>query len=402
MKIVRLSPTYSFVLHQGLAVALLSDYVNGKTRYKAHNGVICINETLVSGFGVTATVIITSDDARDLSVLVNFTTVGCMPGALLFEQSSACFHCEGGSYSFTTFREDCHKCEDNADCMGTTVLVPKEGYWHSSPFSPFMHLCLVLDACKFDYRAENLTKYYANSSFVQQQLDNFNCSEWRWSEEQCGVKNDGEPQANDTAYKQCKDGYEVVLCGSCSDKYGHTADGKCKSCGENYAASCTVAALVFIAVMLIILVKLYLGIDGVKAEVAYAIAQEKADIRSVFAKASVKKDDSRNVGTTPEATSQVGGVTMNPPTERECASTAADDEGPSQAPASLQTNQPRLTRSGVVEEEALLEDDETAVSPKMKNASSALSDTFNVRGSFLAPFTRPTRFSCRSCSTTAN
>ena len=367
----------SFCSIPELVIILISDHVNGRTKYKAHNGVICIDETSVSGFGVKATLNITSEDARDLSALVKFTTAKCAGGALRIEESSSCFHCEGGSYSFSTFRDDCRKCEDNSVCIGTTVLVPKMGYWHSSPFSPFMHLCLVMEACTFENRVEKLKEYYNESSLVQQRLDNFNCSEWRWSEE-CNSTGNRDLSQNKTGYNQCADGYEGVLCGSCSDGYGHAADGKCKKCSASYVESCIVATLMCTAVLLVVLVKLYLGINGVKAEVLYAIAQEKANIRAILASAPKQQHPASKQSSAAGVASQ-----MNPPSEQGGVEARAHDEGPSHNLMPSCISQPSLVRSEHVEETDIDGDNDASVSSEIKDASSALSDTFNVSNTHL-------------------
>lgn len=41
----------------------------------------------------------------------------------------------------------CRKCPDHAACPGGAALLPRLGWWHSSPASPQMHKCVYADAC---------------------------------------------------------------------------------------------------------------------------------------------------------------------------------------------------------------------------------------------------------------
>ena len=311
-------------------------------------------------------------------VLVNFTIDRCMKGALVIEESSACVYCAGSSYTFRASREGCTKCEDNAVCVGTTVLVPRNGYWHSSPFSPFMRLCLVMEACSSENRTEKLMEYYDQSPPIQQQLHGFNCSEWKWSEE-CGPEDELDSSRNVPQYEQCSEGYEGVLCGSCVDGYGHTADGKCKKCNESYAFSCVVVALLFSGGFFVMLAKLAFAVDGVKTETAYNIYSQKANVRDVLSGASEQRRSTSNPGTLIEETTRAPERSVHPRTEIKRDPRQQNDEGTSKSPPSPATSKARLTRSDPIDEKAFGESDESEISPEIKNASGALADTFNVK-----------------------
>ena len=340
-------------------------------------------------------------DARNLFVMVNFTTAECTGGALVRLKHSSCFRCEGDDYSFTTSRQDCLPCEPFALCTGTTVLVPKPGYWHSSPFSPFIHRCVILEACVFANRTRLLTAYYNTSSFVQKQLDNFNSSEWGWSQD-CSSDTCMHSQENKEHYLQCAEGYAGVLCGSCSDGYGHTADGKCKRCTTSYAQSCVIVALLFASGFFVMLVKLAFGVDGVKTEVAYSISAEKAKVRDVLSRASGQQHMKNEASASTKQTVQATKSSTHPLTEQKETTPQQHDEGTSDNPPSASSvSQVHLARSEPVEERSLMQDDQTTVSAEITTASGVLADTFNVRRSCFLLLSL-LQFLCRFCLITFN
>ena len=308
--------------------------------------------------------------------MVHFSTAECTGGALLVEVTSNCFHCEGGSYSFNTSKTSCLKCEDNAVCVGTTVLVPKDGYWHSSPFSPFMQLCLVEEACKFENRIEILKAYYNESARIQQLLHDFNCSEWRWSEE-CDSSRNGESPRNKAEYKQCAEGYEGELCGSCSDGYGHTADGKCKKCSDNYGESLGIAVVLVIVAILSMGLKVYLGVNKVQTEVKYLCDEARLKRKTDLA-IKLKMHEATRESTTSGEQQPVSSAFSNPPTKQRQESKPLADEGCSYVPRASSINPPGIDRSTSLNETRHARRDPTIESRKKVNAFGALADTFNV------------------------
>lgn len=52
-----------------------------------------------------------------------------------------------GSKASTAGLGECRKCPDHAACAGGPSLLPRLGWWHSSPTSAQMHKCVYADAC---------------------------------------------------------------------------------------------------------------------------------------------------------------------------------------------------------------------------------------------------------------
>eukprot|EP00210_Caulerpa_lentillifera_P007403 g7075.t1 len=143
-----------------------------------------------------------------LELPVRVSTRGCYIGERNIKDL-LCELCTEGSYSFDT-NTDCQNCPTRANCTGGAVLVPVEGYWHSTPFSPVMHDCLEFDACAYTGRQQALMKFYSKQS--------------------SGGNLTVIAEPFEKEYPQCRRGYRGVLCGSCTSDYGHVANGKCKSC----------------------------------------------------------------------------------------------------------------------------------------------------------------------------
>ena len=202
---------------------LESPWISGSRQYTASKGIITINSTFMTGADILGTLRIRAADGRQLSVSIDFSTLPCPDGELENDAGSGCFRCSANSYSFYPNASQCLVCEENAQCSGTPALVPKEGCWHSTPFSPFIRRCPVEKACSYNGRTENLTQYYVadlskklqwcNSSIS---VDLGNCSD---------------------SYQQCAPGYEGVLCGTCADGYGHSASGECCACSHTRTTS---------------------------------------------------------------------------------------------------------------------------------------------------------------------
>ena len=55
---------------------------------------------------------------------------------------------------------DCRHREEFPFCNEITGLIPVEGYWHSTPYSPLMRRCPVKEACSSVHRTEKLLEYY--------------------------------------------------------------------------------------------------------------------------------------------------------------------------------------------------------------------------------------------------
>ena len=175
-----------------------------------------MNNTLGIGIGSTSEIIFRSGG---LKTNLTFSTRECFPGEI--EASNECQLCQTDQYSFNT-SSICSDCENRAKCSGGSSLVPIDGYWHSTPFSPQFHECIIKEACKRTDRETVLRAYYEDNDKISAEIATLNAY----------ISNDGgttqRPSYDD--YIQCSDGYSGILCGSCEAGYGHSAGGECIKC----------------------------------------------------------------------------------------------------------------------------------------------------------------------------
>ena len=202
-----------------LEIVLVSDAVVGDLRYRAANGIAVINNTAAWGINVSSTLAIVSDRDRNIRLDVELSTRECYPGEI--NQVDVCQKCPRDQYGFDPFLEKCESCEKHAECSGGATLVPQNGYWHSTPFSPVFRQCVYSDACTYEGRRAHLLAFYEDGARLQSYLSALD-------------EQDGQERVDlETAdYQQCSTGYEGPLCGSCRDGYGHTYSRKCKECPD--------------------------------------------------------------------------------------------------------------------------------------------------------------------------
>lgn len=111
-------------------------------------------------------------------VIIPFSIRDCRPGEVnltmrleavsdgeLSANQFICSNCSSGKFSFLP-TVDCQSCSDHAICTGGSVMVPKDGYWHSSPFSIQFHKCLVKTACMYEMAVPGLTGKRDRSTFL--------------------------------------------------------------------------------------------------------------------------------------------------------------------------------------------------------------------------------------------
>eukprot|EP00210_Caulerpa_lentillifera_P004272 g4075.t1 len=223
-----------------LELILSSANIVGELRYTAINGTILIVNTTAWGVNVThAELVIQSSDGRVTEVRVQFSTRVCVLGESI--QDHRCTACLPNQYGFSPTNNSCRSCEHNAICQGRAALVPVNGYWHSTPFSPQFHTCFFPEACTFENRTEKLTHFYKDSNRLQNLL----------TELEVYLHENGQ-LPNFTLYEQCADGYEGVLCGSCEPGYGHSLNGECSKCPDNRRVSILLGVVCFLWFFIII------------------------------------------------------------------------------------------------------------------------------------------------------
>ena len=233
-------------LHSGLAVLAVSPDILGEQTYRARNGIVNVNQTRGVGINQTSAIEFRyqRSDGKQLLAHLNFTTRECVPGEV--ESDTGCSSCPADRYSFNT-SSLCLDCEEHAQCPGGSVLVPEDGYWHSTPFSPRFHECIIKEACVYENRMDRLAKYYENATLVLEDLEELD----RYLEEKREDKRTPRPEFE--SYHQCAEGYKSVLCGSCEDGYGRLDEGQCKSCPEEWQFALSVLSSFLPSVFLMIL-----------------------------------------------------------------------------------------------------------------------------------------------------
>ena len=216
-----------------LELTLISDAIIGDLRYMASEGVAVINNTFAWGVNTSSTLRVVSERDRNVVLEVEILTRACRPGEIT--QADICRRCPPEQYGFHPSRGSCQNCETNARCHGGTTLVPSNGYWHSTPFSPIFHACIHPMACDESEREANLTAYYDNTTRVQEDLTALQ-----------EYLDNGGPEPPFPHYIQCAVGYEGVLCGSCREAYGHSRTGTCEKCPDGRARE---GGLIFLATL---------------------------------------------------------------------------------------------------------------------------------------------------------
>lgn len=146
-----------------LEINVESESLNGNTRYTAKNGIVNVNQVK----GITSkdkrnpetphTIRFFALDNPNLVTETKFFFRDCRPGEV--SDDLVCRLCTENYYSFKP-SVNCLQCEVHANCTGGATLIPEDGYWHSTPFSPLFHECLVEDACKYSGRYDSLYAFY--------------------------------------------------------------------------------------------------------------------------------------------------------------------------------------------------------------------------------------------------
>ncbi|GMH44702.1 hypothetical protein BSKO_12654 [Bryopsis sp. KO-2023] len=205
--------------------------LTGTTVAKAVNGTAIFDGLTIIGDPGNFVVNITSQLAESLATPKTFVSLEvelreCVLGEVAQDNSLfGCLLCSNGLYSFNRMNSTCDPCPENANCSASVgekgvperrPVVPLDGYWHSTPFSIQMHLCLSDDACHFENRVENL------QSFVVE--DNI----------------------------QCREGHTGVLCGACEEGYGHSSVGECSRCQPTWIYVMIIGSIMILSLFLVI------------------------------------------------------------------------------------------------------------------------------------------------------
>ena len=203
-----------------LELALISDSITGDLRYTAVNGIAVINNTNAWGINISSTLTIVSERDRNVKVEIEFSTRGCYPGEI--DHGHVCRVCPLDQYGFIHSLQKCEACESNARCTGGAALLPDNGYWHSTPFSPVLRQCIHKRACAYQGRESKLDAYYSDVVKLSEDLALLDA-----------YIEGGDEAPIFSDYNQCKEGYGGLLCGSCQSGYGHSFTGECIKCPDS-------------------------------------------------------------------------------------------------------------------------------------------------------------------------
>ena len=320
-------------------VELVSKWIAGERRYTARSGSIHINDTYASGIDKDVTVRIQAADGRDIGLNLTFATRPREKGEPTTESQTERFRCFARSYSFEADPESCQPCEEHAECDGTSALLPEDGYWHSTPFSPVMRRCLTDEACTFVNRAGSLRAYYNDTVGRLERFEELK-------------ENAADVSEFLVDYAQCAPGYAGALCGSCEDGYGHTADGGCEECGRSLVVTRVMSTLFVLLITGVVTTKVCVAADDVKKE-----AEEKLEEEREKSKDTIERETLGNrLGE-----SSTGDVTT------------ASDDGPS-------TSRLRrgMERSWAIEDPTMRPSKRKRIRLKAKEATGELAATFDV------------------------
>ncbi|GMH36924.1 hypothetical protein BSKO_04797 [Bryopsis sp. KO-2023] len=210
---VKIMDAYGEIVSAGLSDSIMkvtarSENVAGQLVSTAVGGVVTFDSLTVTADPGTYNLTFAAEGLP--LITTEFSIRGCMVGEFNVTDKKICTNCSTGFYGLDPM-VPCQQCDEKAMCSGGPVIVPVDGWWHSTPFSPLIHECLTEEACAFDGRSNLLSSFYLDRPNLDPSNDT--------------VKND--------AYPQCNDGYMGVLCGSCSLGYGHFAGGECVKCNKS-------------------------------------------------------------------------------------------------------------------------------------------------------------------------
>jgi hypothetical protein len=84
------------------------------------------------------------------AVVTNVTVRGCIAGEVQ-PTATLCVMCSRTTYSFNTTASTCNApCSTNAECYGSSTLVPASQFWHSAVDSEAVVSCPNPSACQGD------------------------------------------------------------------------------------------------------------------------------------------------------------------------------------------------------------------------------------------------------------
>lgn len=130
--------------------------VSGQLVASAHAGVVVFDSLVVTAHPGTYTLVFKAEDDVVESGLASLSIRACNIGEHNITEGKICSVCQPGFYGFDP-AIPCQACKTQANCTGGASQVPKNNFWHSTPFSTQFHECLVPRACSYLDREKQLT-----------------------------------------------------------------------------------------------------------------------------------------------------------------------------------------------------------------------------------------------------
>ena len=215
-----------------MSVSIESVIISGQRVASADSGSVVLSKATAIGNASIHSLMFVPRDNPGAVILQHISIRQCTAGESKIEIDSTrhiCDPCDQEQFGFN-YSYPCDGCPDNARCSGKAVLIPVSGYWHSTPYSPIMHECILEEACQYKGRRKRLEAYYKEpASLVLSHAT---------------VSNED--------YPQCAEEYTGPLCGSCAKGYGHVIDGECVECRQVWLTAILICIVCFWTLFLLI------------------------------------------------------------------------------------------------------------------------------------------------------
>lgn len=147
-----------------LKVQAISEHIAGQLVSVAENGIVTFDALTFTADPGDYSLKFLADGLPPVESSV--TIRSCMIGEFNVTDQKICTNCSTGFYGLDPMAP-CQQCNEHAECSGGPVLVPKDGHWHSTPYSPQIHSCLSSEACSYDNRLEILSAFYADRNSLE-------------------------------------------------------------------------------------------------------------------------------------------------------------------------------------------------------------------------------------------
>lgn len=145
-----------------VSVSSTQGVVSGQLVATAKSGIVEFDSLIVTAHPAFYTLIFSAEQDIVESYFGTLSIRHCYIGEHNITEGKICSACQPGFYGFDP-AIPCQACKIQANCSGGASLVPKNGYWHSTPFSPQFHECLVRTACTYEGREADLANALTSS-----------------------------------------------------------------------------------------------------------------------------------------------------------------------------------------------------------------------------------------------